>query len=741
MGLQTENRFDRLLMTFSILGAVMFGTALWNDDWLINHFIGRVNSGEAIGEVLSAKNDARRRTNRSLTWLQAHKNEKLFERDTIFTGKESEINIKIGKENKLTLQENSLIVLQTQGNEILLDLQIGSMSTDFLAAGQTIKVFQSGKVAAIKSTASRVHLSRSNSGVLNVMSQTGDVEVNIGESKTTLKKDEQLKIEKNLSTSKQEYSARFTSHQLNEKVWVAREDSVSFEWTEDKVTAKDRMQISKSSQFFKSKLVVDTLTIDRKFLWNNLSEGVYYYRIVDDATLVSNSVVQKLDVFLSEPIQLIRPTEDEVLLDDESIQNKKAHPIQFTWGTRRGVDKYLIQIYRDEGLTDELASKQVDNIIGKQNESTGGHSYTIMSVPSGTYYWRVSSLQPDNKNLMSQVRKFTVGGLALPEISLRFHGPDRPLSNFNSEQAPVAEFAKNSIELEFADQVDVRSPASIEKNLKNPPEFKWAPKDGSVTYKIEIDRTKEFSAPIVIDGLNEPKYVWRGAVPGQYYWRVKAKNSEGIESQSSQPNQLLVRLSAPRLKADELKDEKTTNLADMKKTKAAQLKWGAIPYAKNYLVVVGGSSRTISSEKFTLQVKPNIETKIKVAAANSKGEPIGRYAEHTFKFNKTLLLKTPEILMPSDNTTVVAFSEDRIDPIVFAWKGAPGYKQYEIQFARDADFSQVIAVKKNMGSKFVLKEKLSDGLIYWRVRALVNENTSEWSEARSYEMQIATERE
>ncbi len=725
---------DKWIVLLALLGVIALGALLYNDAWMTRFFSTRTGKGEPIGEVLNAKNDVRRRMDQSLTWYPASVREKLYERDAIFTGHESETDLLIGQDNRLSLQPDSLVILQMQNNETIFDLQLGTVTT-LVAATPTLKIIHEGQVAEIKTSGPRgaVTFSKDKGGKLSITSAKENIEVEIGGRKNKIKKNEQLNVDKAMKVSSQTFSAHITSHKIYEAAWVKPGDSVAFTWENYEPNTALKIQVSKTGKFDKTDLRDGDLLVDEPVTKNNYyfkpqRAQSYAYRLTKAKTGEVASLTHTLDIYSAQPIVLVSPTQNSVVNRDEKLAKGKDQPVQFQWQGKRGVNEFALHVARDENFTERVQGK------------TEAGNNLILSLPAGIYFWRVGAHKPDNRNLLSPTYRFRVGEAAWPVVPPRWHGPERPPTLFKADSAPVNQAQEKDVVLQFDETVDARSPASIEKNVVNPPRMQWRPMPDSESYKIEIDRSKDFKSPIVFSGIKKPEFTWRAVQPGQFHWRVKAVNSEGVESLPSAPNTVMVKLPPPVLVAQKLSDEKTNDANEVDKPKTVQLSWSAIPLAKQYAVKVNDEVRMVSSEQTTLDVKPNVPTRVFVAAANSKGTPMSEFREHTFQFERRLMLKTPHLKMPSDNMTLIAFDANHVDPIVFIWKEIAGTKYYVLQFASDGAFKNILAEKRASQNRFILKDRLSSGTIYWRVRAHTDSTYSEWSAPRQYEMQVAKPR-
>ena len=78
------------------------GYCLVNDQLIDSYFFNQQSRDlKPIGKVLTAKNDVRRRMGQSLLWYNLNSEDTLYERDSIFSGPESEMQVNLGNELKL----------------------------------------------------------------------------------------------------------------------------------------------------------------------------------------------------------------------------------------------------------------------------------------------------------------------------------------------------------------------------------------------------------------------------------------------------------------------------------------------------------------------------------------------------------------------------------------------------------------------------------------------------------------
>ncbi len=568
--------FDKFILAASLLGAAILGAALYRDDLLVKHFANTVSNAKAIGTIVSSKNDVRRRLRQSLSWYSARGEDTLFERDSLFTGEDSEVEIRIGSNVGLSLGANSLVVLQTLGNEMVLDLRMGTLVSK--SSAKPIRVVHEGKVTEVQAS-SGVSFQRAKAGPLKIISRLGDVQVKVGGQVTSLKKDESLKIEKDRAPEK-----------------------------------------------------------------------------------------------MAEP------------------EAETVGPV----------------------ITEIPAAEAADVAAAPEPEA----------APA----WTGADIEP------------------------QMHGPERPPEAVEVAKvatAPVPKPMNETHVLQLKAGADARQIASLPEAILNPPKFSWTGAAEGAAYTVEISEDKEFLSPLVLpaESLAAPggapqslasaaaHAIWKNAQPGDYYWRVRGQNSQGSEALLSPVSKIRVRVAPPAVQAPKIEPETVKDVSLLKAGKKVELKWAAVPFAEGYRVVASETSKIVKGEKWEISLPPNKETTVRVAAVDSKGRLISDEAVQKLKLGRKLDLATPQLKMPADNTTVVSFGGNQLDPLLFSWAAVPGAVTYELQFAEDEGFKKIVGQEKVKSNQFVLKKKLSDQLVYWRVRSRAEEHTSPWSAARRYDLQ------
>ena len=104
---------------------------------------------------------------------------------------------------------------------------------------------------------------------------------------------------------------------------------------------------------------------------------------------------------------------------------------------------------------------------------------------------------------------------------------------------------------------------------------------------------------------------------------------------------------------------------------------------------------------------------------------ITSFVPANFSINR--LVQTPALRSPQSNL----LTTNKLP--TFSWNGVTGGKSYEIMFATNSTFANIVDSKIVSGSTHTVTAPFSDGKYFWRVRAYDASNQfGKWSSARYY---------
>ncbi len=159
----------------------------------------------------------------------------------------------------------------------------------------------------------------------------------------------------------------------------------------------------------------------------------------------------------------------------------------FDWPSANwGVNSYTIQVDESSAFTAPLLREQ----------STTVSEYTTSTLPGGTLFWRVRQHDMYGQpGPWSAVRSITVSA------------PSGPLA------APVLRFPTNGGRV----------------NLGQAVSFFWDEVVGAASYELQVDNSSAFSVPLTLNPTvgSSRQYDTSTLAAGEYWWRVRARDSAG----------------------------------------------------------------------------------------------------------------------------------------------------------------------------------------------------------------------
>ncbi len=121
--MRNENRTDRILILIALMILLMAGGAFYFDSWMWG---GKRDRGDVIGLITKSSGDVRLKMEGDLKWQKASDNENLVYNDAVYAGGGSEAQLSLG-ESKMTVTENTLVVLRRDQNVNFMNLNYGTL--------------------------------------------------------------------------------------------------------------------------------------------------------------------------------------------------------------------------------------------------------------------------------------------------------------------------------------------------------------------------------------------------------------------------------------------------------------------------------------------------------------------------------------------------------------------------------------------------------------------------------------
>ncbi|MBK8203347.1 MAG: hypothetical protein IPK68_13815 [Bdellovibrionales bacterium] len=510
------NFLDRMALWAGLFGAILTGMLLWQGDYIVRYFLMKNHDQVEIGQILKLKGDVRRRLDQSLNWYPTDQSEWLFDGDKIFTGPNSDIQMKIGPTSILNLESNSLVTLRAQGNELLLDLKLGSLSTSS-NSNQTIRLLHQNKVTTIRTTetSSEIHIEKSKDGDLSIISNTqeGEIEVEVAGQKSHLNNFQSLKIEKEEDKSSIEpiQSIEAVSAAQLPARWARDADSNDPSQTSDSIQ-KITLRFNSHIDLRVPASVQSGIVEYPKLAWSPLL-GVAHY-VLELST--------KRD--FSDPLQV-----NEVLKNHEFTWTS-VRPGHYFWRVK-ALDSHedILDISPTKELIVQVSAPEIDPIkLG--NESTDLVSKLNLEkdipirwakTPMASSYRIISG----EKNILTRRNEFF---LPLPpnrESEVKIAAVDEfgtVISDFSKERIYYQRtlILKPPTLLRPASRTTL---LSFDPQQVNPLLFSWMRLPEIGEYEIQIARDPLFEKIIFTTKTMTNRLIFKGILPeSETYWRIRS---------------------------------------------------------------------------------------------------------------------------------------------------------------------------------------------------------------------------
>ncbi|MFP5519520.1 MAG: FecR domain-containing protein [Bdellovibrionia bacterium] len=700
------SRTEKFIFILASLTMGLFSYLMYDDSILFKQTV-RSNL-EEIGSIVNSKNDVRRKTVTDLSWLPTRNNERVYLQDTIFTGADSETQITLKDGSTLKIAPNSLVKLVKDNGELTLDLKFGQLSANLssnsnlnLKTGDEINklITENGNASlVIKKAPGKVDLSL-NSGEVSLRSKTGQTK--------NLQKDNPQLFAKN-SNNNPDIELQPTLPVIVKKA----EEPVAFSWiNKGGPVSKYEIEIAQTPDF--NALLTSMSTENLSISVNGLKEpGEYFWRIKPydkvgiplEPTSPKNFKIS----FLSPP-EMIQPNSGQILSYEVRPRPNEVPTANVPLKWQKFSEPYDYQLQLS--LTANFEKVLLDKTINDTDALT-------IKMGAGKYFSRIRTIAPqdDTQSEWSAPLYF--------ELQLnRAKGLDAPV-------------LVNKI-VEFNKPIENRTPSE-----DSTPKAKWRPAYNATKYRIEISASPTFEIP-QNEETNSLEFAFNNLPPGAKYFRVFALNDAGLISRPSETGVFNLNLAPPNINPIKPLDIKGSSENQTPPPQEVVLSWNPTLTASKYRVELSTQEDFSDSQAFespSAQVKVKLEKPgtyfVRVQPQDKDNKALTEFSSRQpAVYNYIPVVPAPILKEPLDKATV--FLQKAMEPFVWLeWSPDINAANYEIEVATDQAFKNKILTTKTTQTRFLLKDRISLGKIYWRVRgySAKSNDVSAWSPARQFEI-------
>ena len=508
---------------------------LFFTDYLFGLKIESEQQKTSIGRLYNLKNDVRLKSSSVPIWEKVKKEQRIFNRDQVFTGGNSFTVFEMEDGGSLQIGENTLFVVteKNQKNEFILEKGEYFISQK----SKTKNSYRVGETLINLSKEGTAHLSVSDKGKdVKIDVMNGSLEAVVKGKKVLVEKDKRIYIKPSGKLKIEKILVKTLSPN-NQKSYMVGSSSVkvNFSWKSNSQKKNYRFELSEKPDFKKKYISQNVKSENFSYSFTN-KNSLYYWRVGvfdgDKGKFVysnSNSLFFK---------KLEAPFAISPFAGQEVVISQAKEKVKLHWEATEKQSSYILAVAKDISFK-EIIFKGPVNETSKNLNLEGGQNY----------FWKVKSKVLDAESSFSEIQSFSVNQYKAPEV-------------------PSLEFPKPS-SMVFA----AREPQSVG--------FKWKKGAHAEAYQLQLSRDREFRNIVINETVDSSQIDFKMNSIGSYYWRVKSLGTRGEGSAFSEASEFKLSLKEP--KALFPKNKYRYLLSD-KKRKPFLFKWEPVPLAASYVI-------------------------------------------------------------------------------------------------------------------------------------------------------------
>lgn len=673
---------------------------------------------EKVGVVTLTKNAVTVHHERGLNWLDLHIGDDIYENDRVYTSRDSMAKLTLNS-GSLEMGPSTLVVITTKGDKPHLDLQYGTLLGKF--SGHPDFVIKQGKQKiTIGGESTSLGLNMKSNGIGTLQIYQGSIGLSDDNGSKNVNAPASLNLDKTHSADLNNSKISLIRPENESTIELSEIQEIEYAWKLDSKDASNgelKLEFSTDLGFSK---VMESTKVDgesAKIRPPEALRGSMFWRIVqvDAGKRVQESIPYRIFFKDMRPPTLEYPEIDQSFVRSENSSDSHRQ-LSLSWKGNDIANRFQVQI---------STSADFSQVV--EDEIQVGSEHTTEWPPDGRYFWRVRGLySQDEMTQWSSTGRYLVGMRSfLSPLTLRTPLIELELTD---KSAKRIYWSKGS------DIPYVR----FEKPLKR---IEWDPHVFGGSYQIELSMSESFENVTMVETKDTQLPLSQFSV-GTTFFRVRSKLFDNYFTDFSPVGKIILKVPPTHVLGMDLLSNFLVNAEkEMGIMSVYKLKWTKSPLASNFKVEF---SQTEAFENprviYTNQNTDNIvlpegeDGWIRVVSLNSIKQEISDYSRSLNVARTLLHLKDNEKLLPSPRITNREPSSNLVSvngaPIyyVFSWEKIDQARQYEIEVSRDPSFREILTRYKADSNHYSSTRSLSEGLIFWRVRAIDGTRiVSRWS--------------
>lgn len=341
----------------------------------------------SLGYVKPLGSDVRVKAESEQNWNTVRRDANVFRNDRVYTGQASaaKVNLKAGQQ--ITVEPNSLVVIDDKGEKSLIDLNMGSFIGE-LKKGARLLVRVKGQPTEVNSDGATLRLQANDDKSLRIVVLNGSAKVKnvLGKEIKLLSSNEEATVHAEKVEVKS-FPIALQSPTPGATLWDEGKKS-EFSWSNPNPHSKVVIQVSTDPDF---KTIAYSTETDREKAQFKLKPGIYFWRVSTLAGATQRSPTSSFAYNALVPPVVAKNATVDV---EANSQGMVKNPIYFSWYDTMASDDYEVQVSYDPTFSQVEKSKTVSRTEA-----------WLDGLELGTYYWRVISKSEGRLDLSSESGK------------------------------------------------------------------------------------------------------------------------------------------------------------------------------------------------------------------------------------------------------------------------------------------------------------------------------------------------